>query len=231
MPSPMPINLQDDIGVKSLGNAFFKYLELDKAISLLDNAINHTTSLMNISEEAKKRLWINPIEAIQRLKRLRKHIEKLIITITQIQKTKLSRRYQIETSKKPYLPRTSMELPEKFIEEALIQNLEIIEEGLRFVRRQIIIPDIGRIDILAHDKHGIPVVIEVKSGIADDTSLTQLLAYMSKIEEKEGKRPRGVIVAEEFTKKLQQAAKLLNNIKLIKIETKIVLKKIEEKQK
>jgi len=124
-----------------------------------------------------------------------------------------------------------MALPEKIIEEALIQKLEIIEEGLRFVGRQIIIPDIGRIDILAHDKHGIPVVIEVKSGIADDTSLTQLLAYMSKIEEKEGKRPRGVIVAEEFTKKLQQAAKLLNNIKLIKIETKIVLKIIEEKQK
>jgi len=69
MPSPMPINLQDDIGVKSLGNAFFKYLELDKAISLLDKAINHTTSLMNISGEAKKRLWINPIEAIQRLKK------------------------------------------------------------------------------------------------------------------------------------------------------------------
>ncbi len=68
---------------------------------------------------------------------------------------------------------------------------------------------IGRIDILAYDKHGTPVVIEVKSGIADDSTLAQLLAYMSKIEGKEGKTPRGVIVAEGFTRKPQHAVKLL----------------------
>ena len=51
---------------------------------------------------------------------------------------------------------------------------------------------------------------------------------MSKIKEIRGKKPRGIIVAENFTRKLTQAAKLLPNIKLIKIIPKIVITKIGE---
>ncbi|RLG75568.1 MAG: DUF91 domain-containing protein, partial [Thermoprotei archaeon] len=73
-----------------------------------------------------------------------------------------------------------------------------------------------------------PVVIEVKSGIADDSTLAQLLAYMSKIKEKEGRTPRGVIVAERFTKKLRHAVKLLSNVKLVRIAVRITIEKLEE---
>ncbi len=121
-------------------------------------------------------------------------------------------------------------MPERLIEDALAENLEVIEEGLRFAGRQVDVPSIGRIDILAYDKNGAPVVIEVKSGKADDATLTQLLAYMSEIEKKEGKMPRGVIIAEDFTRKLRHAVKTLNNVKLVRITARVTIEKVEEIQ-
>ena len=49
--------------------------------------------------------------------------------------------------------------------------------------------------------------MEVRSDVADDSTLTQVLAYMSRLEG--GKPPRGIIVAEGFTRKLEEAARLL----------------------
>ena len=232
MPRPIPINLPEDVGVKFLGTAAYKYLELNRALALLDKAIEYASSFIDMGEMNKKGLWAHPAEVVRRLRRLRKHLVRLTgPPMTIPQQPELTTHFlhpQEKLQQEHYLYYTPAEIPERFIEETLAQNLEVIEEGLRLVGRQVYLPDTGRVDILAYDKHGSPVVIEVKSGIADDSTLAQLLAYMSKIKEKEGKTPRGVIVAEEFTKKLQHAVKLLNNVKLVKIAVRITIEKLEE---
>ena len=234
MPSPMPISLPDDIGVEFLGTAAYKYLELDRALALLDKAIEYVESYLEAPGRLKESLWVDPVEALKRLRGLREHLVRLTRTpITPLQQPKppykpkhgleriLRERYQSYASKG---------LPESLIEEALAQNLGVIEEGLRLAGRQVSMPVAGRIDILAHDKQGTPVVIEVKSGVADDATLTQLQAYMYEIMKKEGKKPRGIIVAEEFTRKLKIAVKLHDNIKLVKIAARITIEKLEEIQ-
>ena len=63
-------------------------------------------------------------------------------------------------------------MPESLVEEVLAWNLGVIEEDLRITGRQVSLPGMVRMDILAYDRHGISVVIEVKSGIADDVTFT-----------------------------------------------------------
>jgi len=119
-------------------------------------------------------------------------------------------------------------VPERLVEDALARNLGVVEEGLRLVRRQVPVPNAGRIDILALDRNGVPVVIEVKSGVVDDTALTQLLAYTAEVKRVLGRAPRRIIAAEDFTKRLRQAAEALRNVKLVKIAVKVVVEKTEE---
>jgi len=234
MPSPMPISLPDDIGVKMLGSAAYKYIELNRALALLDKAVEYVDSFLDVTEKVKKSLWADPLEASRRLKRLKEHLVKLPqIPVTSIQVSRHTTspiHAQREVLRKHYLSHMLMKVPERLIEDALAENLEVIEEGLRFAGKQVEVPGVGRIDILAYDKNGTPVVIEVKSGKADDATLTQLLAYMSEIEKKEGKTSRGVIIAEDFTRKLQHAVKTLNNVKLVRITTKVTIEKAEEIQ-
>jgi len=123
---------------------------------------------------------------------------------------------------------STQSIPKKQLEDAIADNLDIIEEGLRLIGRQVHLPGVGYIDILAYDKNNTPVAIEVKNGAADDSMLTQILAYMSALRRREGRNPRGIIVAEEFTEKLQQAAELLDNLKLVRITARITIEKLEE---
>ncbi len=115
-----------------------------------------------------------------------------------------------------YSHHVSTGIPERLIEEALARNLEVIEKGLRLVGKQgvnrsnilVYLPDAGRVDILARDKYGVPVVIGVKSGVADDSAFAQIVAYMSVLKQRGNTSPRGIIVAEEFAEKLKTVAKL-----------------------
>jgi RecB family endonuclease NucS len=72
--------------------------------------------------------------------------------------------------------------PEKKIENWLIKNLEKYEQGLTFVRSQHknMVGDWGhnRFDILAVDKDGIFVIIEVKVRVSHWAIDTQLPTYM-----------------------------------------------------
>ena len=232
MPVPVPISLPEDIGVEFLGMAAYKYLELDRALALLDKAIEYVASLADIMGEERRSLREDPVKAVRRLRKLREHLVNLARTSKVLsQRPKPTIRpphYRREFLQEDRFYGASMGLPERLIEEALVQNLEVIEEGLKFVERQVNVSGVGRIDILAYDKHEVPVVIEIKSGIADDSTLTQLLAYMSEIGKREGKNPRGIIVAEGFTRKLVHAVKLLSNIKLVRIAAKITIEKLED---
>ncbi|RLE91788.1 MAG: hypothetical protein DRN04_11965, partial [Thermoprotei archaeon] len=70
------------------------------------------------------------------------------------------------------------DLVEKDVQRAFDENLEAIEEGLRFVWSQVNI-GVGVIDTLAVDRNNVPVIIEYKVDKADIYSLVQVLKYYS----------------------------------------------------
>jgi RecB family endonuclease NucS len=76
------------------------------------------------------------------------------------------------------------------IEDHLIANLDALEKGLTFIDSQVVI-EIGRIDILAKDKTGERVIIEIKTGEAKDKAIGQIARYMGWYGDKEGKPVRG----------------------------------------
>ena len=120
---------------------------------------------------------------------------------------------------------TSLSL-ERDLEKLLVNNLSIIEDGLKVYRAageigiQYDTQSVGRIDILAVDANNRYVVIELKAGVADDKVCGQILRYMGWV--KRHKSPdddvRGVIIANEFDKKIEYAISLIPSIQLNKYD-------------
>ena len=112
---------------------------------------------------------------------------------------------------------------ERDLEDFLSNNLGVLEEGLKLIERQKELPGIGRLDILAKDKNGNYVVIELKAGEANEKAIGQLLAYIEYLKEKGYKNIRGILVAASYTTKAIYAVKAIEYIKLAKysIEFKI----------
>lgn len=72
---------------------------------------------------------------------------------------------------------------------------------------------VGRIDVLAEseDKDS---VIEIKHGRAGDRALGQLLGYMGARSEETSSNVDGILIAESFTSRVQNAAIILNDVEL-----------------
>jgi len=104
-----------------------------------------------------------------------------------------------------------------------IENgLVLMENGVEYQT------DAGRIDILARNKAGHIVVIELKAGKAKDNALGQLLGYMGCIgaaSERDSK-VRGILVASDFEPRVIFAAKGLSSVKLIKYKVFFELEEI-----
>ena len=108
---------------------------------------------------------------------------------------------------------TSISL-ERDLEDHLVQHLDSIENCLVFVERQVT-TDVGRIDILAEDKDGTRVVIEVKVGEAKDAAIGQVARYMGWYSTTENQSPRGILIAAEFPDPVRYAATAIPNLSLI----------------
>ena len=116
---------------------------------------------------------------------------------------------------------------ERDLEDYLASNLEALEEGLKLVGKQVEVAT-GRIDLLAEDSHENLVVIELKAGEADSSSLTQLLAYISAIrDERKTENVRGILVAHDFSDKVIYAARLLPYVKLKKYRVRFEFEDIK----
>ncbi|MBN3037363.1 MAG: endonuclease NucS [Candidatus Diapherotrites archaeon] len=83
---------------------------------------------------------------------------------------------------------------EKNLSELLMQDLELIEPGLRPVKSESPLGK-GRIDVFALDRDGNPVVIEVKRRTAGLSAVSQLQRYVSEVSKRKGVRVRGVLCA------------------------------------
>lgn len=65
-------------------------------------------------------------------------------------------------------------ISEKDLEDFLVRNIEVIEGGLKYIERQVLIEN-GRLDVLAKDKEGTYVIIELK--VVEDKELVWQSLY------------------------------------------------------
>lgn len=117
---------------------------------------------------------------------------------------------------------------EKHVEDVLADEPFRLEEGLEFIDRQYSTSN-GIIDLIFRDKEGKLVVVEIKRGMANDETLTQLLNYMDSIDNYfDAKEVRGMIVCEQYGPRLKNAVNLLvkkgHDIKLIEYKSEIGFK-------
>jgi len=107
---------------------------------------------------------------------------------------------------------------ERDLQATLRVSIEQLEPGLIITddgaERSV---DSGFIDILAKDQHGTTVVIELKTGIANQRAVAQILSYMGDVINEEGAGAvRGIIVASGFDSKALSAARVVPNLQLKK---------------
>ncbi len=111
------------------------------------------------------------------------------------------------------------------IKKYLKTHLGELEEGLTLKEVEYGV-SVGNIDILAEDKNGLPVVIEVKVE-ADDSAIGQILGYVQAYnEESRVKQVRGLIVAQDFTERCKKAAKRVN-IQLYECRKTFMLRRLD----
>lgn len=107
---------------------------------------------------------------------------------------------------------------EKDMQEALRKNLSQLEPGLTVIdggnERKV---DAGFIDILARDKDGTVVVIEIKAVASKPEAVAQVLGYMGAIAEEDNlEKVRGYLIAADHPKKVVWASKAVPNLRLKK---------------
>jgi hypothetical protein len=121
---------------------------------------------------------------------------------------------------------------EKDLQEHISHDLSKIEPGLTLYTEEglsgrEISTEAGKIDILAKDNDNNLVIIELKSSRAPHSSLAQVLGYMASIKnEFNVKNIRGIIIAEDFDKKLKMAVSLIPIVTLMKYKVKFDFEKI-----
>lgn len=127
---------------------------------------------------------------------------------------------------------------ERDLEEYIIRDLTQIEGGLELYSRKNLTgrqfnTDVGRIDVLAVDQNGNFVVIELKAGTATSSVVGQLLSYVSWVRQNlaKGGEVRGIIIADDFDKKLKYASAETSNISLKKYEANFTFRDIDNENK
>ncbi|CAA9336503.1 MAG: hypothetical protein AVDCRST_MAG89-2413, partial [uncultured Gemmatimonadetes bacterium] len=105
---------------------------------------------------------------------------------------------------------------ERDMQAALRLAIDQLEPGLAIIddgaERSV---ESGFIDITARDQAGAVVVIELKTGVAGQRAVAQILSYMGDVAIEEAGTPiRGILVASEFDAKARSAARVVPNLVL-----------------
>ena len=105
---------------------------------------------------------------------------------------------------------------ERDLQKALRANIQQLDPGLKIVDGGIEqTVEAGRIDITAEDPDGRLVIIELKAGTAELSSIGQLLSYMGSASSDSNRPVRGILVANEFHPRLVVAARAVPNFSLV----------------
>ena len=105
---------------------------------------------------------------------------------------------------------------ERDLHDYLARRLSDLEPGLKLRRGGVEYKtDAGRVDILAVDRAGKLVVIEIKAGTAKDSALGQILGYTGCLS-KDNSGIRGLLVASDFDPRVVYACKTVPSIKLVR---------------
>ncbi len=109
---------------------------------------------------------------------------------------------------------------EKDMQAAIRRNISQVESGLTITdggkERSV---ETGYIDITAKDDTQTPVVIELKTGVAGQRAVAQIISYMgSLVDEEERDDVRGILIASEFDKKAQAAARVIPALTLMRYQ-------------
>jgi endonuclease len=125
---------------------------------------------------------------------------------------------------------------ESHLRDYLVSNLHQIEQGLQLFRDEEdntitgVEFDAGgkRIDLLAVDKDGNLVVVELKVSRGYERTVGQLLRYKAWVRENlaDGRKVRGVIIAKSISPDLKLAESEIQDIDIFEYDLKIDLKKI-----
>ena len=106
---------------------------------------------------------------------------------------------------------------EKELKMLVRQQLERVEPGLVEAdgghEREVAS---GRIDITARDRYGNCVVIELKAGPCPNGAREQVLAYSADMEAETGVPCRAVLLAADFSPRLESAAKRAHDVFLVR---------------
>lgn len=114
----------------------------------------------------------------------------------------------------------------------LSDNLQIIEPGLQLWSRdqavEFPVDDSGRrVDILARDASGLPVVIELKVSRGHERTIGQSLYYRSQVKDLFNlPRARIIIVAREISDELKVAVRDLPDVELFEYRLSMTLRRI-----
>ncbi|MBI5554064.1 MAG: DUF91 domain-containing protein, partial [Candidatus Diapherotrites archaeon] len=92
---------------------------------------------------------------------------------------------------------------EKHLNEMLMEDLSMIEPGLKPINQQQHFRK-GIADIIAQDAKGNLVVIELKRRQADFDSVTQLQRYMQQVENIKNMKPRGILLSPSIRKNAKE---------------------------
>lgn len=126
---------------------------------------------------------------------------------------------------------------EAHLRDFLVQNIETIdvdnkklslyidEDGVDGVEYRT---GVGNIDILAVDEDGDFVVLELKLSRGNDATLGQILRYMGWIDRNvaQGKKVKGIIVAQSIDEKLRYAVSQVKNVKLFEYKIQFSVQKV-----
>jgi hypothetical protein len=107
---------------------------------------------------------------------------------------------------------------ERDMQAAIRLNISQLESGLEITdngRERSV--ESGFIDITAKDSQGTTVVIELKTGVAGQRAVAQILSYIgSIIDEEESENVRGILVASDFDRKARAAARVVPSLTLVR---------------
>jgi hypothetical protein len=108
---------------------------------------------------------------------------------------------------------------ERQLQEAARRQLDALEVGLVEDDGGVELSvQTGRIDILARGTDGRLVVIELKAGPCPPGTIEQALGYAQSVSEERNEEVRTVIVAAEFSSRIQAAARRIPDLRLVRYE-------------